>query len=91
MTTVIQNLEEALQLLNPNTPTEQVTVSNTEKASGFLELMKIKMNEISAKEASTTLDHSIQMQEAQLIIEQLVWLTNLSENILKNTKILLEN
>jgi hypothetical protein len=26
---------------------------------------------------------SVEMQEAQLVIEQLIWLTNLSENIVK--------
>jgi hypothetical protein len=31
------------------------------------------------------------MQEAQLVIEQLMWLTNLSENIVKNIKILLKH
>jgi hypothetical protein len=28
------------------------------------------------------------MQEAQLVIEQLMWLTNLSENIVKNQNII---
>ena len=30
----------------------------------------------------------LKMQEAQLVIEQLIWLINLSENISKTTKIL---
>ena len=32
----------------------------------------------------------LKMQEAQLIIEQLIWLVNLSENILKTTKALMK-
>ena len=32
----------------------------------------------------------LKMQEAQLVIEQLIWLTNLSENILKTTKLLMK-
>ena len=33
----------------------------------------------------------LKMQEAQLVIEQLVWLTNLSENILKTTKVFMNS
>jgi hypothetical protein len=31
------------------------------------------------------------MEETQLVVEQLIWLTNLSENILKSTKALMQS
>ena len=51
--------------------------------------MAIRLKEITEKNPSDAAN-KVQMQEAQLIIEQLVWLINLSENILKNTKLLVE-
>ena len=63
--------------------------STSEKAKGFTELMAIRLKEITEKNPSDAAN-KVQMQEAQLIIEQLVWLINLSENILKNTKLLVE-
>jgi len=89
MGTVLQNLEKALLLLNPKGHLETNPISSSEKAKGFTELMSIRMKEITEKKSDTP-TNKMQMQEAQLIIEQLVWLINLSENILKNTKMLLE-
>jgi uncharacterized membrane protein YccC len=90
MATVLQNLDEALLLLNANYTSETNLISTSEKAKGFTELMAIRMKEITEKSTLDTATNKVQMQEAQLIIEQLVWLINLSENILKNTKLLIE-
>lgn len=90
MANVLQNLDESLQILNPKYNSNTLPLSTTEKATGFSELMKIKVKEITEKDPTDFSANSVQMQEAQLIIEQLVWLINLSENILKNTKRLLE-
>jgi uncharacterized membrane protein YccC len=89
MATVLQNLDDALLVLNPSYSSETNPISTSEKAKGFTELMAIRLKEITEKNPSDAAN-KVQMQEAQLIIEQLVWLINLSENILKNTKILVE-
>jgi uncharacterized membrane protein YccC len=90
MATVLQNLDEALLLLNPNYSSEINPISTSEKAKGFTELMAIRMKELTEKSTLDTATNKVQMQEAQLIIEQLVWLINLSDNILKNIKLLIE-
>ncbi len=89
MATVLQNLDDALLVLNPSYSSETNPISTSEKTKGFTELMAIRLKEITEKNPSDAAN-KVQMQEAQLIIEQLVWLINLSENILKNTKILVE-
>jgi uncharacterized membrane protein YccC len=89
MATVLQNLDDALLVLNPSYSSETNPISTSEKAKGFTELMAIRLKEITEKNP-TDAANKVQMQEAQLIIEQLVWLINLSENILKNTKSLVE-
>ena len=89
MATVLQNLDDALLVLNPSYSSETNPISTSEKAKGFTELMAIRLKEITEKNPSDAAN-KVQMQEAQLIIEQLVWLINLSENILKNTKLLVE-
>jgi hypothetical protein len=90
MATVLQNLDEALLLLNPNYNAEINPISTSEKAKGFTELMAIRMKELTERSTLDATTNKVQMQEAQLIIEQLIWLINLSENILKNTKLLIE-
>ncbi|MGL5111567.1 MAG: FUSC family membrane protein [Flavobacterium sp.] len=88
--TVLQNLDEALRVLNPKYISDTLPVSTAEKAKGYLELMKLKIKEMTEKDPENVSKNSVQMQEAQLIIEQLVWLINLSEDIDKNTRLLLE-
>ena len=72
-----------------NLDSDRGEIATPEKAKGFRELMAIRLKEITEKNPSDAAN-KVQMQEAQLIIEQLVWLINLSENILKNTKLLVE-
>lgn len=88
--TVLGNLDDTLTLLNPNYVSNASSFSNVEKAKGFSDLMKIKIKEMTVKNTVDLSENSTQLQEIQLIVEQLVWLINLSENILKNTKILME-
>ncbi|MNW01968.1 hypothetical protein D3C71_1976830 [compost metagenome] len=58
----------------------------TDLALRFTELKNIRAREL--KEGAPIDEEAflLKMQEAQLVIEQLIWLTNLSENIVKNTK-----
>lgn len=87
--TVLQNLDEALVLLNPDYLSQNPILTTAEKAKGFNELMAIRTKEITEIN-NLNVSNKIQMQEAYLIIEQLVGLMNLSENILKNTIALIE-
>lgn len=82
--TVIRNLDYAINLLSDNPDLIHKTLIPKEDiALRFTELKNIREKEL--KEAHLY-DHDqleLKMQEAQLVIEQLRWLTNLSEQIVK--------
>ncbi len=76
----IRNLEEAIAVLNHS----EIIYENAPKndlAMRFTELKNIRARELKDDE-----NFHLKMQEAQLVIEQLVWLINLSEGILKAVK-----
>jgi len=77
---VIQNLDQAKTVLNSKIiPGE--SAKNEDLAIRFTELKNIR-----ARELKDDPNFHLKMQEAQLIIGQLVWLINLSEGILKASK-----
>jgi uncharacterized membrane protein (TIGR01666 family) len=78
--TVIRNLEEAIAILGHSDAIYQALPKNDLEAR-FVELKNIR-----ARELKDDPDFYLKMQEAQLVIEQLVWLINLSEGILKAVK-----
>lgn len=84
--TVLKNLETAIELLH--TDQEELlldTVQTSDLEVRFTELKNIRAKELRGN-AVDEADFQSKMQEAQLIIEQLIWLTNLSESILKATR-----
>ncbi len=86
---VIQNLDEAMSLLNEDqAQPRQKDITNEELDKRFTELKKIREGEIKKDNDMDEEAFQLKMQEAQLVIEQLIWLTNLSESIVKTTKIL---
>ena len=89
--TVIRNLDNAIVLLKENDLHLKENLPKEDLAMRFTELKNIRAKEL--KEGSPINEEAFQlkMQEAQLVIEQLIWLTNLSENILKTTKELMES
>lgn len=88
---IIKNLDCAILLLkNENKPTETDTIIDDIFNNSFIELKKIREKELMQGADIESEDFKLKMQEAQLVIEQLVWLTNLSENIIKTTKVLLK-
>ncbi len=88
---IIKNLDYAISLLkNENKPTETEAPIDDISNNSFIELKKIREKELSKADDINSQEFKLKMQEAQLVIEQLVWLTNLSENIIKTTKILLK-
>lgn len=88
---VIENLESAIILLKEDgTELAEQTVSE-ELSKRFTELKNIRSEELKKSDSMNDEMYQTKMQEAQMVIEQLIWLTNLSENILKTTQLLLKS
>ena len=87
---VTKNLDDAILLLKEE-PIN--TIENTNKedlALRFTELKNIRAKELKEGIPIDEAAFQLKMQEAQLVIEQLIWLVNLSENIVKTTKALMK-
>lgn len=84
---IIKNLDYAILLLNNNKNQIRIdSQSNENLNNSFIELRKIREKELLKGIMLNSETFKIKMQESQLVIEQLVWLTNLSANILNTTK-----
>ncbi|RZJ25730.1 MAG: FUSC family protein, partial [Flavobacterium sp.] len=81
--TAILNLEDAVALLNGSEPAKR---DKQDLNLRFTELRSIRAQELSQSKRIDEPTFNLKMQEAQLVIEQLVWLTNLTENILKGVR-----
>jgi uncharacterized membrane protein (TIGR01666 family) len=88
---VLKNLEKAIANLKEEVIFDSNEISKEELANRFIELKNIRKNELKEGNEINEDAFNLKMQEAQLVIEQLIWLTNLSESILKNTKILMDS
>jgi uncharacterized membrane protein (TIGR01666 family) len=86
---VIENLEQTMTILIDNDFNSKLKSSNEDFNKSLSDLKNIRAREL--KQGKKLDEESFQqkMQEAQIVIEQLVWLTNLSENILKTSQLLL--
>lgn len=85
--TVTRNLEHAITLLNTGLPPEvQDGPGPGELAMRFTELKNIRARELREVHLTEAEELHLRMQEAQLVIEQLVWLNTLSEKILKASR-----
>lgn len=87
--TVESNLEIAITILDEKTLDDNFIKKDL--ALHFTALKDIRERELKEGEDINTEDFKLKLQEAQLVIEQLVWLINLSENIVKATKTLKTN
>jgi uncharacterized membrane protein YccC len=88
---VIKNLEYAVQLLKEGDIEAKEESANEELSKRFTELKNIRARELKQGYEINDEAFQIKMQETYLVIEQLIWLTNLSENIAKTTKILIHS
>jgi uncharacterized membrane protein (TIGR01666 family) len=88
---VLKNLEEAIAYLKEEVIMDSNEISKEELANRFTELKNIRKNELKAGDTIDEEAFNLKMQEAQLVIEQLIWLTNLSGSITKNSKKLMES
>lgn len=87
--TVIKNLDNAIALLTMNVQAEQAQQDNNEElAMRFTELKNIRARELREIHVSDEEEFRLKMEEAQLVIEQLVWLNGLSEKIVKASRML---
>jgi uncharacterized membrane protein (TIGR01666 family) len=84
--TVIKNLDNAIALLKENDSDIKESLPKEDLAMRFTELKNIRARELKEGIPIDEEAFQLKMQEAQLVIEQLIWLTNLSENIVKTTK-----
>ncbi|RTY98754.1 FUSC family protein [Flavobacterium sp. RSP49] len=89
--TVIRNLDEAIALLKQNDFKLKENLPKEDLALRFTELKNIRARELKAGIPIDEKAFQLKMQEAQLVIEQLIWLTSLSETILKTTTALKES
>lgn len=87
---IIKNLDYAILLLK-NKPIETDTIIDDILNNSFIELKKIREKELMEGADVNSEAFKLKMQEAQLVIEQLIWLTNLSENVVKTTKVLMKS
>ena len=86
--TVVKNLENSVVLLKGNDCCFEENTPKEELAMHFTSLKKIREKELKKGFPADEEAFQLKMQEAQLVIEQLIWLINLSENITKTTKII---
>ncbi len=88
---IIKNLDASISLLKEeNYQIENNTEIDENLNNSLIELKKIREQELAQGSDVNSEAFKHKMREAQLVIEQLIWLTNLSENILKTTKVLLK-
>ena len=87
--TVLKNLNAAMEVLNASSKKPLEPYQKIDLEVRFTELKNIRAKEI-RKNSITEEEFRLKMQEAQLVIEQLIWLSNLSESILKASRKLVE-
>jgi uncharacterized membrane protein YccC len=81
--TAIRNLEDAVAILANGEVHMRDIPDLTPR---FTELKNIRARELEQSKNINEESFRAKMQEAQLVIEQLIWLTNLTENILKTVQ-----
>ncbi|RZL33438.1 MAG: FUSC family protein, partial [Pedobacter sp.] len=85
--TVLKNLNASMEVLNTTSKSTPTAYKTDDLEVRFMELKNIRAKEIRENSINEE-DFQTKMQEAQLVIEQLIWLTNLSESILKRSSVL---
>lgn len=84
--TVLKNLDNAIAMLNLEAQLDVLTSQNEDVAMRFTELKNIRARELQEIHVTEEEEYRLKMEEAQLVIEQLVWLNSLSEKIVKATR-----
>lgn len=84
--TVIRNLDTSMAILKAGDFQTGVAIQPEELEIRFSQLKNIRAKELKENEQLSDAEFQSKMQESQLVIEQLIWLTNLSESILTTTR-----
>ena len=87
ITIIISNLDQAIAILNGGN--EPKDLENLDRV--YAEIKKMKVDEINESQNLDQENLKINLQEIQFIKEQLIWLANLSTNILTTTKSLMQS
>jgi uncharacterized membrane protein (TIGR01666 family) len=88
--TVIKNLDDAINILKEDGVEPKANPINEDLSNRFIELNKIRAKELKEENTTGEEEFKLKKQETQLVIEQLIWLTSLSENIVKTTRVLIK-
>jgi uncharacterized membrane protein YccC len=84
---IIGNLNTAVMLLNlDNIDKVTQSTNKNELAVRFSELKEIRSRELRNRHLTDEQEYELRMQEAHLVLEQLIWLSSLSEKIVKAAK-----
>lgn len=83
--TVIKNLDYAIEVLQSRNEESILNYTKENLDLRFTELKNIRARELKENASLSEEEFQSKMQEAQLVIEQLIWLTNLSETIIKGS------
>jgi len=87
VTAVTKNLDRAIALLTLDIQADEAHLANNEElAMRFTELKNIRARELREIHLDDEEEFRLHMEEAHLVIEQLIWLNNVSEKILKATR-----
>ena len=87
MDNVIKNLEFSIEILQSDDLENILRKNENEDLDiRFTELKNIRARELKENKELSEEEFQSKMQEAQLVIEQLIWLSSLSENIIKGTE-----
>jgi uncharacterized membrane protein (TIGR01666 family) len=79
---IIHNLNNAVMLLNlDGIDNVEHVVNQNDLAMRFAELKEVKSRELRNRHLSNDQEYELRMQEVHLVLEQLVWLSGLSEKI----------
>jgi len=85
--TVTKNLDHAIALLSMSIMAEKAQEDqNEEMAMRFTELKNIRARELREIHVTDDEEFQLKMEEAHLVIEQLIWLNSLSEKIVKASR-----
>lgn len=84
---IIKKLDFAISLLKENpTQNNEKTLDIDLNDKNLNELRNFQTRELNEEQNLSEMSFLLKMQEVQLVIEQLIWLNNLSDTIVKTTK-----
>jgi hypothetical protein len=84
---IISNLDQAIAILNDKNDLKEI--ENLDRV--YSEIKKIRVDETNENQNFNEENLKINLQEIQLIKEQLIWLANLSANIVATSKALIKS